>query len=122
MNSKPILFECLDCKETYLADNLCDGYKCPRCNGHIVARGFVKELEENAKDMQDKINRAKENGLIRKYNTSVKTNKCIYGVDYGSGRDITVTVKIDTEQIKKIDTLIKVFDDFKKNKRVGVIE
>lgn len=123
MNSKPMLFECLgDCKETYLADNLCDGYRCPKCNGHIAERGFIKELEENARDMQDKIIRAKENGLIREYNASVEPNKCIYGVDYGSGRDITVTVKMDTEQIGKIKEIIKLFDDLDKTKRVGVIE
>jgi DNA-directed RNA polymerase subunit RPC12/RpoP len=66
MNSKPMLFECLECGETYLADNLCDGCNCPKCNGHIVGRGFIKEIEEDLKEMQNKINRAKENGLIRK--------------------------------------------------------
>lgn len=122
MNSEPMLAECLGCNETYLADNLCGGYRCPKCNGYTTERGFIEDLEERVKDLQDKIDKAKENGLIRKYTTSAKTNKCRYGVDYGSGRDITVTVKIDTEQIKKIEDLTKLFDDFSKIKRAGVNE
>lgn len=103
MNSKPMLFECIDCKETYLADNLCNGCKCPKCNGRVASRGFIKEIEERLKDMQDKVNRAKENGLIRKYNISVEP-KNIYGVDYATDKDITIKASFNAEEFKK-DTL-----------------
>ena len=53
MNSKPMLFECLDCGETYLADNLFD--------------------------------------------------KCMHGVDLGSGKDSTVfTIHVNIGQVEKV--------------------
>lgn len=104
MNSKPMLFECLECGETYLADNLCDGYKCPKCDGYVVGRGFIKEIERLIKEDQRKINRAKENGLIRKYTKSQEINDCIHGVDYASERDkttMTLYIGADTSELKE---------------------
>ncbi|MBU5425003.1 hypothetical protein KQI41_01155 [Tissierella pigra] len=136
MNSKTMLFECIECKETYLADNLCDGYNCPKCEGIIVGRGFIKDIEEGLKDMQDKINKAKENGLIRKYTKPPRTNyipfdghiatlpfdKCKHGVDLGSGKDSTVfTIHADIDELTKIDDVLKMFNDLKKSRRVGTI-
>ena len=113
MNSKPMLFECLECRETYLADNLCDGCKCPKCNGHVVGRGFIKEIEESLKDMQDKINRAKKNGLIRKYSTS---SKYLYGVDLSNKKDITVIVSFNSEEFYK-DLMKRVTKELESQRR-----
>ncbi len=136
MNSKTMLFECLDCKETYLADNLCDGCNCPRCKGLVMGRGFIKEIEEGLKDTQDKINRAKENGLIRKYTKTPRINyipfnghiaalpfdTCMHGVDLSDKKDSTViTVQVNIDELTKIDDVIKMFKDLKESRRVGTI-
>lgn len=125
MNSKPMLFECLDCKETYLADNLCDGYKCPKCNGHITERGFVNEIEKSIKDMQNKIKTAKKNGLIRNYykycnapkpNLPPIPNNYIIGLDLSSEKDSTVhtiNTNVNAKNVDKdklIDEIIKMLN------------
>lgn len=138
MNSKPMLFECLDCSETYLADNLCDGCKCPKCNGHVVGIGFVKEIEEGLKDMQNKIIRAKENGLIRTYPKSAITktlyadgepySKLIGVVDLSGKKDSTVhtiNINVSAENIDKdklIEEIIKKLNNPKGPRRSGFVE
>lgn len=103
MNSKPMLFECMECRETYLADNLCDGYNCPKCNGHVVARGYIKEIEEGIKVTRDKINRAKENGLIRKYTKP----QCMYK---DSIKIKDVKVERMKEELRYLVTYNRAFD------------
>lgn len=143
MNSKPMLLECLDCGETYLADNLCEGYRCPKCDGFIVGRGFIKDLEENMAGMEerikvtrDKITKAKENGLIRKYTKLSKANHiprdghiaalpfdtCMHGVDLASGKNSTVfTIHVDIDELTNINKVVRRFDKFLKTKCVDVI-
>ena len=123
-----MLFECLECGETYLADNRCDGYNCPKCNGHIVPRGFIKEIEEGIKDVQDKVNKAKHNGLIRKYkrkDDDIKVTRTLYadgeahtkeilhGIDLSSGKDITVRVNFNAEEFLKdlAEKLLKTIEE-----------
>lgn len=120
MNGKPMLLECVECKETYLADNLCDGYKCPKCNGMVVGIGFmrkifVSDIEKEMKDIQYKIDKAKENGLIRKYNKS-PSSKYIYGVDLAKGKDFTVKVSLNAEEFNK-DLIEKVTEELRKHQR-----
>mgnify|MGYP001191703519 CR=1 FL=1 len=122
MDSKLMLFECIECEETYLADNLCDGYNCPKCNGHIVPKGFIKEIEEGIKDVQNKIKRAKKNGLIRKYNNSPKPklppnpNKYLYGVDLSNKKDITVTISFNSEEFHE-DLIERVTKELESQRR-----
>lgn len=137
MNSKPMLFECLNCKETYLADNLCEGYNCPKCNGRIIAIGFMHKIEEDLKDIKNKIKKAKKNGLIRNYykyhippkpNLPLSPNNHISGVDLSGKKDNTVhtiTINVNAENIdedKLIEEIIRNLNNPKQPRRSGYIE
>ncbi len=131
MNSKPMLFECLNCKETYLADNLCDGYNCPKCNGHIKPLGFIKDIEEGIREMRNKIKKAKKNGLIRNYHKYYiapkpklppKLNNYIGGVDLSSKKDRTVhtiNINVNAESIDKDKLIEKIIRDLNNPKGPG---
>lgn len=108
MKNDYMLFECLECGETYLADNRCDGYKCPECDGHIVPRGFIKGIEEDIKDMQDKVNKAKHNGLIRKYKRKDDNTRI---------EDINITINFNAEEFSKdlAEELLKAIEKQRKS-------
>lgn len=76
MKGKYLLMECVDCGETYLGDNMCDGCKCNKCDGPAVGLGFmgkvlIRDIEEELNGMQNKISKAKSNGLIRGRNKQI---------------------------------------------------
>ena len=56
--------------------------------------------------------------IAKKIQEEIYGKEYVCGIDRAKGNDITVVVKIDTEQMGKIDEVIKVFDDLKRNKRI----
>lgn len=97
---KYTLFECIDCKETYLADNLCDGYKCPECGGMVIEIGSLEGAEEAIEEMTNKVNKAKRNGLIRKYkrkDDDIKVTRTLYA---NNEEFATITVNFNTEKVE----------------------
>jgi DNA-directed RNA polymerase subunit RPC12/RpoP len=131
MNSKLMLLECINCKETYLADDKCDGYNCPKCNGHIVPRGFIEKMEESIKETQYKIKKAKGNGLIRnyyKYHIPPKPegppSNYVGGVDLGSGKDHTIIINTNNPYIDKdkiVAEIMEKLNDPRSPRRSGAI-
>lgn len=124
MRDNIMLVECLDCEETYLADDLCDGCKCSKCNGHLVERGFIKEMEESIKEIEDKINRAKNNGLIRKYIPKKPTPAPIERVKESKDgstkqKGIELSIELDTTELKgKLDEIEEQLDRINNKSKV----
>ena len=113
------ILECLDCKETYLADNFSDGYNCPKCAGYTRPIGNIEEMEKQIKQMVIEISKAKRNGLIRNYfkhpnplspKLALKPEgppiNYIGGVDLAGGKDHTITSTTNNPYIDR-DKFIK---------------
>lgn len=92
VNSKTMILECLDCKETYLADDPCDGYNCPKCNGMVIGMGSLEGAEESIEEMTNIVNKAKHNGLIRKYKRKDKNTRT---------ENISITINFNAEEFSK---------------------
>lgn len=103
MDDKTILLECKDCGEVFLGDDLCDGYRCPICEGVIMPFIYkhdiasIREIETNINtgskvfEQQKKlIDKAKENGSIRNYISDKKIDKDPEEEKKGPGRPKTI--------------------------------
>lgn len=68
-------------------------------------------------DGKKKIKRIDFMDIVRESN-----KEYVSDLEYSTGEDIRIVVKVDIEQMQKIDEIIKAFDALKKNKRIGVGE
>ena len=118
-----ILLECLECNDCFIGDKNSDGYKCPRCGGMIIPRGYIEKHKEYINETEKKIKSAIWNGNIRDTTHREKLNKkYMYGVDLSDKKDSTViTVQVNIDELTQIDDVIKMFNDLKKSKRVVAI-
>ncbi|AEB77643.1 non-transporter ABC protein [Clostridium botulinum] len=78
---KEILCECQKCGKTFIVDKNKDGLRCNNCEGALVARGYVDDLKDGIKEMQNDITKAE-----RIYSRTKKDNT------------ITVKLKLDTTE------------------------